>query len=572
MPYILTLLLFISTTYAKDFSVIIDKPYNDELFDITQDYDRQISAIGFSKNHKLITNKEGMKYDNPFDYLASISNKHGSKINLIKIDNNANVIKNKTINIPKFANAVSIVKTPSNGYFIGGYTEDGSLVVLKLNTYGDIIFNKIFGNKNQDKMNALIRLRDGGVLAIGSSVTSRFKNDNLFENGLGGNDIYLTKFTDNGEFLWSKKYGTQDDDIGIDAVEADDGSIIVLSTTKSTKHKDISIMRISESGDKIWLKNYNFKTLSTPYKIIKLRDNNFLLSLSQQNSVHKNQIKILKFDLHNNILLDKEIPTTYASGLKDIKEYANGDILGVGYVRDNYNTNGLVMNLSSDLKLICQEHFGDENYDIFNGVSILHNSQSAVSGVSTSKKSQESNMWIIKLNKDCTLAQVPLKTVDVYIELTKLFQKEIDTKKIIIKKDLTIEFSDYNLYFKVSKYELTKIQKSFLKKFSKKFIPFLHTIKNQIDTLEVNGHTSSEWGDSNFSDTYLNNAKLSLNRSYSALSYIFNTQDIKTKHWLSKILKGSGNSYSRKIAFNEVENKEKSRRISFKIILAKNPH
>ncbi len=569
MPYILTLLLFLTSLFAEksDFSLVLHKPFNNAVFDITQDYDRHISVVGFSNNYKNSSARNNTEYSNPFEYLASLSNKYGSKINLIKVDDHANILVNKTLNIAKFHQAVSVLKTPSNGYFVGGYTQDGSLIILKLDSDANILFYKSFGTKNYDKMNTLISLRDGGVLAIGSSISSRFTNDDLYKNGLGGNDIYITRFSDTGKELWSKKYGTEYDDVGIDAVEANDGSIIVLSTTNNITYKDVSVMRITENGNKLWLKNYNFKTITKPNKIIKLRDNNFLLSLTQQNSVSKNQIRVIKFDLHNNLLIDKNISTTYASSLQDIKEYANGDFIGVGSVKDTYNSDALVMVLSSELKLICQEHFGGESYDIFNAVSILHNSQSAVSGIYTSQNSQESNMWIAKLNRDCTMAQLPLKSIDIYEELTKLFQEEIDANKLLIKKDLSIEFIDYTLYFKPSQYKLSKTQKEFLNKFQKKLIPFLYSIRNEISTLEISGQTSSEWGNSNFSDTYINNANLSLNRAYATLSYIFKSQDMQTQKWLTKVLKGSGNSYSKRVMHGELENREKSRRVSFKIIV-----
>ncbi len=74
---------------------------------------------------------------------------------------------------------------------------------------------------------------------------------------------------------------------------------------------------------------------------------------------------------HIYILIDKEIATSYSSALKDIKEYSNGNIIGVGFVKDTYNTDALVMTLDNTLSMLNQEHFGDENYDMFNAVTIL---------------------------------------------------------------------------------------------------------------------------------------------------------------------------------------------------------
>ncbi|MCK4875776.1 MAG: hypothetical protein KAS26_08015, partial [Sulfurimonas sp.] len=429
------------------------------------------------------------------------------------------------------------------------------------------IFIKTFGTSNYDKMGKLVQLSDGGVLAIGSSATSRDQSDRLFERGLGLNDIYLTRFSKNGTKLWSKKYGTEYDDKGIDAVEANDGSIIVLSQTNHDKYKNISVMRITGTGNKIWMKHYKNEKITTPYKIIKLRDNNFVVSLTQENEMNKHQIRLIKFDLQKNILLDKIVYTTYASVLKDIKEYSDSRIIGVGYVQDSYNTDGLVMLLNNELEMLSQEHYGKENYDAFNSVAILHNSQAAVVGVHTNENSQESNMWIAKLNRDISMAQISDKSVNFYEELSSIFKEEIQTNKIVIKEDLSIDFIDKNLYFKTSIYELSTKQKEFLQIFSSKLLPFLYKHKEYIGTLEVSGHTSSEWGGTDFSNSFLKNEKLSMNRSYSTLAFMFKNQNQKTKKWLSDVVKGSGLGFSKKQMFNEKEDREKSRRVSFKIIL-----
>ena len=564
---LLTLLLLSSLhSNTSDYSVIIDKPFNDALFDITEDYDRGISAVGFSREFKV--DSQGSKtYTNAFDYLSSIANKHGSQIHLLKLNAKAQVVLSKATKLSRFTEAVALAKTPANGYYIGGYTLDGDLIMLKVDSAGNIIFNKIFGTKNYDRMNNLILMSDGGVLAVGSSVTSRSATDDMFETGLGQNDIYITRFSKNGIKLWSKKYGTAHDDRGIDAVEARDGSIIVVSTSAYNKNKDITIMRITENGNRMWLKHYKSENLVTPRKIIRLRDYNFVLALSEYNNMQKEQIRLIKFDLYKNVLIDKKIFTTYPSTLNDIKEFSDGSFIGVGYVKDTYNTDGLVMILDSHLNMRNQEHYGKSQYDLFNAVTILHNSQAAAAGLHTNENSQETNMWIAKFNRDGSLAQISTNVTDFYTKLCDIFKKEIDDNLIRIREDLTIELIDKSLYFEVSKYELTKVQKEFLDRFADKLIPFLNANKEKISTLEVNGHTSSEWGTENFANGYLKNEKLSINRSFSTLSYIFLNQSKPTQINLSKILRGSGFSYSKKIVLNDSEDRKKSRRVAFKIIL-----
>ncbi len=554
---------------SLDFSVIVDKPFNDALFDITQDYDRDISAVGFSQTFNSSNSNKNNTYSDAFEYLASLSSSNGTQIHLLKVNHYADVTISKKTSLEKFNKAAAVVKTPSNGYFVGGYTLNGSLIVLKLDANANTIFVKEFGTNNYDRMNNLILLSDGGILAVGSSVTSRSRADNIFETGLGQNDIYLTRFSKNGDQLWSKKYGTQHDDRGIDAVEARDGSIIVVATTSYDKNKNVTLMRITENGNKIWLKHYKSENITTPKKLIRLIDDNFLLSISQRDDMQKEQIRLIKFDLQKNILIDKTINTTYSSALNDIKEFSDNRLIGVGYVKDLFNTDALAMILDSELNLLVQEHYGDANYDSFNALHILHNSQIAVAGVNTYENSQETNMWIVKLNKDLSISQKSTKSKSINEKLSTLFEDEIYQKKMALKEDLSMEFIDISLYFEQDQYILTQQQKKFLTIFSKKLIPFLKKNRDIIEVLEINGHASSEWSRTNFTTRYLKNEKLSMQRSYSVLSYIFKNQDKDVQYLLSKIIKGSGYSSSKKVMQNDKENREKSRRVSFKIILKK---
>jgi flagellar motor protein MotB len=578
MYRILILVLISSFLWAKtsDFSIIIDEPFNNALVDVTQDYDRSISAIGYIKRYNNNFSKDNTSYKNAFDYLASVSNSNGSQIHLVKIDNSSEILLRKSIDLPNFNEAVSIAKTPQNGYFIGGHTLDGSMLAVKIDSYGERIFYKTFGTANQDKMSKMIPLRDGGVLAIGSSMTSRSPYDNVFESGLGLNDIYIARLSVNGEILWSKKYGTLGDDIGIDAAEAYDGSIIVLSQSNSDAQKYATVLRITQNGDKVWLREYKSDKNITAHKVVKLRDNNFVFSLSQEDDLNKEQVKLLKMDLQKNILQEKMIQTTYATVLNDIQEFSDGKIIGVGSVQDNYDTDGVAMLFDSKFSLLNQEHYGLEAHDSFNALEILHNSQIAVVGVHTNKESQETNMWIVKLNKDLSMAKIPAKVKTeskaatpstLYTDLRNLLKQEIDAKRVELKEDLQINLIDAKLYFKQGEHTLTIEQKEFLQKLGNKLLPFLHNNAAIIKTLEISGHTSSEWRTSDFSQRYLNNEKLSMNRSFSVLSYIFALQKSEIQKWLSEVLKGSGESFSKKIIYNENEDKESSRRVAFKIIL-----
>lgn len=578
MKFLFIFLTILQTIFANNFSIIINKPFDDALFDITQNYDRTISAIGYTKDHRS-KNKTTKTYTNPYDFLSSQNGYVGKQIELVNISLNGKILLKKTIPLKNFNQAVSILKTPEDGYIIGGYTQNGKMLIHKLNSQGNVIFTKEFGTKNYNKMSKLVLLKDGCILAIGSSYTSRDNYDPIFTTGLGGNDISITKFSKDGYELWTKKYGTKYDDFGIDAVATNNGSIMLLAQTKYKNKSYMTLLHLTENGDKIWLKEFDNGEKTTPHRIIKTRDGNFVILLSQINALEKSQVKLFKIDIYKNLIIQRNIQTTYSTILTDIKEFSNGEFMAVGSVEDGIDTDGLAMLLNRRLTMLTQEHFGGDKFDAFYALHILNNSKVVVAGLYTNKNSQESNMWITMLNKNCTmvkLTQTPAKTKSknlktnnsLYKELTTVFDKEIKKGTIKINENLTIIFLDPRLYFEVGKYKLTKTQKIFLKNFSQKLIKILKKYKNKIQLLEINGFTSSEWRkQDSFTSSYINNAKLSLLRAYSTQTYIFKTQNQQTKKWLYKMLKGSGYSFAKTITSNGKEDKIHSRRVSFKIVL-----
>ncbi|WP_345993590.1 hypothetical protein [Sulfurimonas sp. HSL-1716] len=571
MKYILAL-CFLSiwlNASTNDYELVINKRFNSSLYDVVEDNDDQISAVGFLDDLKS-SNVSHKTYTNPFDYLSSINTAYGTQMHIVRVDNTAKITLEKSANLSRFNKAVSLIKTTQNGYFIGGYTLNGQLLVTKLDASGNQLFIKEFGTKNFDKMSRLIALRDGGVLAVGSSTTTRDAYDPLYNTGLGLNDIFITRFSRKGEILWSKKYGTQNDDRGIDAAEGFDGSIVVLGSTSFDSTEDVVLMRLNEQGDKIWFKTYALDKPLKPYALTALKDGTFLASVGSIEENKKEQINLLKFDLQKNILMTNPIHTAYASALYDIKQASNGSIIGVGEVRDfdNSDTDGLAMKFDASLKLSWQEHFGYDGYDVFHHVAILRNGKYAVVGTKTLEGSEISNMWILKLNSDGTVAQKSTSAKSFYDRLCQVFKEEIKAGKVMIKEDLSISLNDENLYFKAGQYKLTEVQKNFLDAFWKKLDTAMTKYKSDIKTLEINGHTSSEWANADFSKGYLNNTNLSYQRSFGVISYIFNKQDLSTKKWLTKILKQSGYSYSKKVLDKKGnEDKKSSRRVTFKIYL-----
>ncbi len=129
---------------------------------------------------------------------------------------------------------------------------------------------------------------------------------------------------------------------------------------------------------------------------------------------------------------------------------------------------------------------------------------------------------------------------------------------------------DPEILFKVGSAELNDHFKSIWITFFPRFIQILTDpkYKDDIEEIRIEGHTSSEWsGENSPYQAYFNNMELSQDRTHKVLIYILSKiKDERLFNWTKSKLTANGLSSS-KLIYNldQTENKERSRRVEFKI-------
>ncbi len=144
-----------------------------------------------------------------------------------------------------------IVLTADNTILVMGYTNDwgvGSLggydiVVMQLDTNGNMLWNKRYGSPEWDLAYQLRTTRDGGYLLVGET----YSQLNALANG------YILKLNPNGDVVWSKSFGGNKQDVFKSVIESPTGSIYVAGTTESIGKgkQDVWIKKLNPQGEPI---------------------------------------------------------------------------------------------------------------------------------------------------------------------------------------------------------------------------------------------------------------------------------------------------------------------------------
>ena len=164
---------------------------------------------------------------------------------VIKIDASGKLIWEKNFGGKEIDEARGIVKSDDGNYIIVGDTRssDGDVTnqkggadvwAIKINDDGNLLWQKTYGGSGFDVARSISKTKENQFIIAGSS---RSSNGDVDINQ-GQNDLWVLKIDANGQLLWQKSVGGTEIDFAYDAVELTNGDIVAVGES-SSKNADI---------------------------------------------------------------------------------------------------------------------------------------------------------------------------------------------------------------------------------------------------------------------------------------------------------------------------------------------
>jgi len=157
---------------------------------------------------------------------------------------------------------------------------------------------------------------------------------------------------------------------------------------------------------------------------------------------------------------------------------------------------------------------------------------------------------------------------EIYQALSREFQDDLPKwNAIIIRKTLLIRFNSPEILFETGEDQIRPEFKTILDDFYPRYVRVLKPFRKALDELRIEGHTSSEWENSSPSEAYIENMRLSQDRTRAVLEYVLNLVTIENEHiWLRRLVTANGLSSSRTIRTPVgLEDPVRSRRVEFRV-------
>jgi hypothetical protein len=318
---------------------------------------------------------------------------------VIKLDSNFNMVWNKCYGNTATDAGFSINMTNDGGFIIGGQNSanggdvtgnhgDADAWIIKIDSVGNIQWQKSFGSPYGDGCFYIEQTSDNGYIAACYAGTG---GDVIVNYGIV--DYWILKLDSAGNMQWQKTYGGSDIDYAKCVKQTIDGGYIIAGYTLSTDsnitfnhgNEDVWIIKTDSIGNIQWQKCYGGSGYDNMYgngSILMTPANEYLICASTNsndgdvNFNHgSNDYWLLIIDSIGNIIKQKTYGGSDEDELRSILPASNGGYFLAGYTLSNngdvtLNHNPFdvwIVQTDSTGSILWQNTYGGSFSDAMNG-------------------------------------------------------------------------------------------------------------------------------------------------------------------------------------------------------------
>jgi len=227
---------------------------------------------------------------------GDVTGNHGGKDYwIVKLSGTGTILWQKSLGGTADDDAFAIEQTPDNGYIVAGGSSsvDGDVTgnhgardywIVKLDSNGNIGFQKSYGGSNDEAALSIKVTTDGGYSVAGRSASS----DGDVSGNNGQEDYWLLKLNNIGTIKWSKSFGGSDNEEANSIQQTSDGGYIVAGFTASddftvdSNHNKLTpdawLLKLNSAGVIQWRKCYGGTETEDATQVFETADKGYVFA------------------------------------------------------------------------------------------------------------------------------------------------------------------------------------------------------------------------------------------------------------------------------------------------------
>lgn len=290
--------------------------------------------------------------------------------------------------------------TADGGYLIAATTEnsvvnDLNIILVKTDAYGNVQTIKNYGGSQVDFPNDICPTNDGNFFVVGYSRSF----------GSGDQNVHLLKVNQSGDLIWEKNYGGYGNEEGKEIIPTADGNFVIIGASSSpgTVGNDIALYKVDPAGTLIWTKFYGTSQYESARSVKLCSDGGFIIAgKTAANPTSAATCLLVRTMANGDTLWTRKI-TNGVNSYEGKSVVVNSDGTFTLAIDDSSAAN------DSDIRVmkladagsgapISENSFGGTLKDICKNIRATNDGGYVLGGISRSFGWVNPEMWIIKLD------------------------------------------------------------------------------------------------------------------------------------------------------------------------------
>lgn len=277
-------------------------------------------------------------------------------------------------------------QTSDGGYFIGGYTTiqtdpfDLDFWLLKLDTTGEVEWQKRYGGDGSEIAWSGQQTLDGGYIVAGSS------------SSFGG--LWVIKLDPDGNIEWEKTYSGFIDEIR----QTIDGGYIIAGATELEGNREFLLIKLDSDGDVEWNKTHGTDDFDEATSIQQTSDTGYIVAGTTSVTSIERDFLLIKLDADGDVEWESSYGTESEETASDVQQTSDQGYIVIG--RSSFSDDMLLLKLDSNGNLVWKKSYGGPERE--GGFSVRETSDGGfvAAGVTLSFGAGSNDFLVLKLDSD----------------------------------------------------------------------------------------------------------------------------------------------------------------------------
>ncbi len=255
-----------------------------------------------------------------------------------------------------FSLGYDCLQNEDEGFIIVGEAGIGNSYMVRTNPDGMIHWENTYdlvSNVLNHSFKAVTRVTDGFV-AVGYSEAT----------GGGSNDVFIVKVDEDGEVIWTKTYGSGEDEEAFDVVATIDNELAVVGFSElANGSRNVYLLKLDAAGELIWENTYGTDDYDDEgYAIIEIDNADLVITGKTEVNTGVSQTLFLQVAPNGDEILFNQISNGDVGN--DIVAAIEGGYTIAGSVASD----AVILHLDDSNNFDWSKTYGGDNSDVFNAL------------------------------------------------------------------------------------------------------------------------------------------------------------------------------------------------------------